>query len=100
MTENSFTGAYDLLPEPTTDSIFVINDLDDNFVRLRTSGESIYTFFQFALQGFSTAYTSTEPGLSSLVKSSWTLGDWEKLQRVNAPNDAYHVISGIVSVCR
>ena len=50
---------------------------------------------KFSLKGFSTAYTSTEPGLSSLVKSEWVQGDWEKLQRVNAPDDAYHIVSGI-----
>ena len=49
---------------------------------------------KFSLKGFSTAYTSTEPGLSSLVKSEWVQGDWEKLQRVNAPDDAYHIVSG------
>jgi len=78
LTENSFTGSYDLVEEPTSDSIFVVEDLEDNF---------------FALKGFSTAYASTEPGTSSLVKAEWVQGDWEKLQRVNAPDDAYHVVS-------
>ena len=32
MTENSFSGSYDLVAEPATESIFVIEDLDDNFV--------------------------------------------------------------------
>ena len=29
-----------------------------------------------------------------MVKAEWVQGDWEKLQRVNAPDDAYHVVSG------
>ena len=32
LTENSFTGSYDLVEEPTSDSIFVVEDLEDNFV--------------------------------------------------------------------
>ena len=32
LTENSFTGSYDLVEEPTSDSIFIVEDLEDNFV--------------------------------------------------------------------
>ena len=32
LTENSFSGSYDLLDEPTNESIFIVEDLEDNFV--------------------------------------------------------------------
>jgi len=78
LSENAYSSTYDLLDEPTNESVFMIEDLEDNF---------------FALRGFSTAYANTEPGSSSLVTASWEADDNSKLQRVNAPNDAFHIIS-------
>lgn len=40
LTENSFTGSYDLVEEPTSDSIFVVEDLEDNFVSKNASSRS------------------------------------------------------------
>lgn len=40
LTENSFTGSYDLVEEPTSDSIFVVEDLEDNFVSKNAGSRS------------------------------------------------------------
>ena len=45
LTENSFTGSYDLVEEPTSDSIFIVEDLEDNFV----SNDFALHFAHFAL---------------------------------------------------
>ena len=101
LSENAYSSTYDLLDEPTNESVFMVEDLEDNFVSTRLSLR-IYLniMFKFALRGFSTAYANTEPGSSSLVSASWGVDDNVKLQRVNAPNDAFHIISGMKSNIR
>ena len=79
----------------------MVEDLEDNFVSKRVVLQTIINLmFKFALRGFSTAYANTEPGSSSLVSASWEADDNVKLQRVNAPNDDFHIISGMKSNIR
>lgn len=79
LTSEPLTGKLTLELNPAENSIFEVEALDDEF---------------FAIKSLSGSYARSAPGALAKVDSlSTSVGDWNKLARVDAPTSVYNIIS-------